>query len=84
MIKNWMPISLKIDPKPIYKVLAKWIEKNLPSLISSNCICGQKIYNQGRLIPDHFRNNGPFKDQRFAVDHRYRKSFGFCLSSIVN
>ena len=44
MIKNCMPISQKIDPKPIYKVLAKWIEKNLPSLISSNCICGQKIY----------------------------------------
>ena len=44
MIKNCMPISQKIDPKPIYKVLAKWIEKNLPSLISSNFICGQKIY----------------------------------------
>ena len=80
MIKNWMLIS---DQKPIYKVLAKWIEKN-SSLISLNCTCGQKIYKQGRLIPDHFRNNEPFKDQRFAVDLRYRKSFWFCSSSIVN
>ena len=86
LIKNCWPISLlNIGAKLISKVLAKRIKKTVTviNIIKSNCLRGWNISKWRRSIDIwNFRNNGPFKDQRFAVTGRYRKSCWFCWPSI--
>ena len=56
MIKNWRPISLiNVDAKIISKVLAKRLEKVLPSIIHSNqnaFVKGRSIFDAVRTIDD--------------------------------